>query len=151
MPRARFLNPETVAPPAGYTHVVDAPATRLIFVSGQVPLDADGQLVGEGDFEAQTRQVFENLTRALDAAGASWPDVVKLTYFVRDVSQVSVVRAVRDEYVNTERPPASSLLEVSRLVRDEFLIEVEAIAIPSLYPGRLTRRPLSSVGRAPPW
>jgi len=126
----RFLNPEALAAPAGYTHVVDAPATRIVYVSGQVALDAEGRLVGEGDFEAQTRQVFENLTRALEAAGASWADVVKLTYFVRDVGQVAVIRTVRDKFVDTEHPPASSLVEVSRLVREEFLIEIEAVAIP---------------------
>ena len=130
MDEKRFLSPETLPPPFGYSHVVDAPAGRIIYVSGQVPLDADGQLVGEGDFAAQTRQVFENLTAALASAEASWADVVKLTYFVRDVGQVAVIRAVRDQFVDTEHPPASSLVEVSRLVRDEFLIEVEAVAIP---------------------
>jgi len=126
----RFLNPDSLAAPAGYTHVVDAPAARLVYVSGQVALDTEGNLVGEGDFDAQTRQVFENLTAALASAEASWADVVKLTYFVRDVGQVAVIRAVRDQFVDTEHPPASSLVEVSRLVRDEFLIEVEAVAIP---------------------
>jgi reactive intermediate/imine deaminase len=126
----RFLNPETLAPPAGYTHAVDVQGSRLVFISGQVALDAEGQLVGAGDLDAQTRQVFDNLAAALAAADASWSDVVKLTYFVRDVGQVAVIRAVRDEYVDTERPPASSLVEISRLVRDEFLVEIEAVAIP---------------------
>jgi reactive intermediate/imine deaminase len=129
MAERRFLNPGTLAPPPGYTQVVDAPATRLVYISGQVAVDADGRLVGEGDFEAQTRQVFENLTRALEAADASWADVVKLTYFVRDAGQVAVIRAVRDEYVDTEHPPASTLVEVSRLVHDEWLVEIEAVAI----------------------
>jgi reactive intermediate/imine deaminase len=125
----RFLNPDTLSPPAGYTHVVDVPAARLVYVSGQVALDAEGRLVGEGDFDAQARQVFENVTRALEAAGASWADVVKLTYFVRDVGQVALIRAIRDQYVDTANPPASTLVEISRLVRDEFLIEIEAVAI----------------------
>lgn len=125
----RFLNPETLAAPLGYTHVVDAPATRIAFVSGQVALDAAGNLVGAGDFPAQTRQVFENLTRALESAGARWSDVAKLTYFVRDVGQVAAIRSIRDEFVDTANPPASSLVEVARLVRDEFLIEVEAVAV----------------------
>jgi reactive intermediate/imine deaminase len=125
----RFLAPETLPRPVGYSHVVDAPAGRVIYVSGQVPLDAEGHLVGEGDFEAQTRQVFENLTRALGAADASWNDVVKLTYFLRDVGEIASVRAVRDEYVDTEHPPASTLVEVSGLFRDDVLIEIEAVAI----------------------
>ena len=124
----RFLSPDTLSPPFGYSHVVDAPASRIVFVSGQVPLDAEGRLVGEGDFEAQVRQVFENLTAALEAAGASWADVVKLNYFLRDVSRVTSVRAIRDEYVDTEHPPASTLVEVSRLFRDDVMVEIEAVA-----------------------
>ena len=125
----RFLAPETLSQPFGYSHVVDAPASRVIYISGQVPLDAEGHLVGEGDFEAQTRQVFENLTRALEAVDASWNDVVKLQYFLRDVGEIASVRAIRDEYVDTEHPPASTLVEVSALFRDDVLIEIEAVAI----------------------
>jgi reactive intermediate/imine deaminase len=125
----RYLSPDTLPTPFGYSHVVDAPAGRVVYVSGQVPLDAAGELVGEGDFAAQVRQVFENLTAALAAADATWDDVVKLNYFVRDVSEVAALRAIRDEYVNTERPPASTLVEVSRLFRDDVLVEIEAVAV----------------------
>ena len=109
--------------------MVEASGGRLIYISGQVPLDADGELVGAGDFSAQTRQVFENLTSALAAADASWADVVKLTYFLTDAGQLTTVRAIRDEYVNTEQPPASTLVEISRLAREDFLVEIEAVAI----------------------
>ena len=125
----RFLSPDTLPPPFGYSHVVDAPASRVVYISGQVPLDAAGELVGEGDFAAQVRQVFENLTAALHAADASWDDVVKLNYFVRDIGEVGALRAIRDEHVNTERPPASTLVEVSSLFRDEVLVEIEAVAV----------------------
>ena len=125
----RFLSPDSLPAPFGYSHVVDAPASRIVFVSGQVPLDAAGNLVGEGDFAAQVRQVFENLTAALLAADASWSDVVKLDYFVRDIGEVAALRAIRDEYVNTEQPPASTLVEVSRLFRDDVLVEIEAVAV----------------------
>jgi reactive intermediate/imine deaminase len=125
----RFLDPDTLPRPAGYSHVVDVPAGRLVFISGQVPLDAGGELVGEGDLEAQTRQVFENLGAALSAAGASWSDVVKVGYFLVDVGDLPTVRAVRDEYVDKARPPASTLVEVTRLFRGDVLIEVEAIAV----------------------
>jgi len=131
MPGKRFLSPDTMPPPFGYSHVVDSPATRIVYISGQVPLDSDGQLVGEGDFEAQTRQVFQNLTRALEAADAVWSDVVKLNYFLTDVSQITSVRAIRDEYVDTDRPPASTLVQVSGLFRPEVMIEVEAVAVPA--------------------
>jgi reactive intermediate/imine deaminase len=129
MAEKRFLSPDTLAAPFGHSHVVDSPGGRIVYVSGQVPLDGDGQLVGEGDFEAQARQVFENLTRALEAADASWDDVVKLNYFLRDVGEITSVRAIRDAYVDTERPPASTLVEVSGLFRDDVLIEIEAVAI----------------------
>jgi len=125
----RFLSPSTLPPPYGYSQVVDAPAGRIVYTAGQIPFDSDGQLVGEGDFVAQTRQVFTNLTAALAAADATWSDVVKLNYFVRDVDQAVPMRAIRDEFVDTEHPPASTLVEVSRLFRDDVLIEVEAVAI----------------------
>ena len=129
MSEKRFLTPATLSPPFGYSHAVEAPAGTVVYISGQVPLDAEGQLVGEGDFEAQARQVFENLTRALEAADASWSDVVKLDYFLRDVGQIGAVRAIRDEYVDTANPPASTLVEVSSLFSPEVLVEIQAIAI----------------------
>jgi reactive intermediate/imine deaminase len=128
-PDRRFLSPDTLPQPFGYSHVVDAPAGRIVYISGQVPLNAAGNLVGEGDFAAQVRQVFENLTAALAAADASWSDVVKLDYFVRDIGEVAALRAIRDEYVNTEQPPASTLVEVSRLFRDDVLVEIQAVAV----------------------
>jgi reactive intermediate/imine deaminase len=129
MREKRFLTPATLSPPFGYSHVVEAPAGSIVYISGQVPLDAEGRLVGEGDFAAQTRQVFENLTHALEAAEATWSDVVKLDYFLRDVGQIGAVRAIRDEYVDTANPPASTLVEVSSLFSPEVLVEIQAIAI----------------------
>ena len=79
-------------------------------------------------WEAQTRTAFANVGRALSAAGADWPDVVKLTIFVVDVSQLATIRAVRDEFVNTASPPTSSLVQVAGLFRPDVLIEVEAVA-----------------------
>jgi reactive intermediate/imine deaminase len=129
MNEKRFLTPAALSQPFGYSHVVEVPAGTMVYISGQVPLDAEGQLVGEDDFEAQTRQVFENLTRALEAADASWSDVVKLDYFLRDVGQIAAVRAIRDEYIDTEQPPASTLVEVSSLFRPDVLVEIQAVAI----------------------
>ncbi|TML46880.1 MAG: RidA family protein [Actinobacteria bacterium] len=131
MAEKRFLSPDTLPAPFGYSHVVDSPADRIVYISGQVPLDAEGQLVGEGDFEAQTRQVFENLTRALEAADAAWGDVVKLNYFLTDLTQITSVRAIRDQYVDTERPPASTLVMVSGLFRPDVMVEIEAVALPA--------------------
>ncbi|MGI5338573.1 RidA family protein [Streptomyces sp. CA-181903] len=120
--------PDGVAPARGYSHVVTATG-RLVAVSGQVALDEDGHVVGEGDIRAQTRQVFGNLRRCLKAAGASFDDVVKLTYFVTDVADLPVIREVRDEFVDAGRLPASSAVQVVALFRPDLLIEVEAFAV----------------------
>jgi enamine deaminase RidA (YjgF/YER057c/UK114 family) len=120
--------PEGVAPGNGYTHVVMGTG-RLIALSGQVALDEDGEVVGPGDPAAQARQVFENLRRCLAAAGAGFDDVVKLTYFVTDVAHMPAVRVVRDQYIDVERRPASTAVQVVALIRPELLLEVEAFAI----------------------
>ena len=119
-----------MAPGTGYSHVVAA-SGRVVAVAGQVALDAAGNVVGENDPEAQARQVFQNLGAALAAIGASFDDVIKLTLFLTDVSILPVVRRVRDEHVDTERPPASTAVQVAGLVRPEFLLEVEALAVVS--------------------
>jgi enamine deaminase RidA (YjgF/YER057c/UK114 family) len=95
-----FASPDDLASPPGYSHVVTIPAGRLVWTAGQIAMDSDGTVVGVGDWERQARQVFENLTRALDAAGADWSDVVKLTYFVVDVAGLAAIHAVRDEFVD---------------------------------------------------
>jgi len=112
----------------GYTHVVEATGGRTIHVSGQIALDHTGALVGERDIRAQTRQVFENLKAALAAADATFHDVVKITVFMTDVSDLTAFREIRDLYF-TRNPPASSLVQVARLVRPELMIEIEAVAI----------------------
>jgi enamine deaminase RidA (YjgF/YER057c/UK114 family) len=100
-----------------------------VATAGQVALDETGNLVGADDPEAQTRQVFINLGRALAAADASFADVIKLNYYVTDISMLPAVRAIRDEYVDTTRPPASTAVQVSALAMPGLMIEVEAWAI----------------------
>ncbi|MFF4787551.1 RidA family protein [Streptomyces griseorubiginosus] len=124
----RIPAPEGVAPAAQYSHVVLGRG-RFVAVSGQVALDENGELVGEGDAEAQARQVFENLRRCLAAAGASFDDVVKLTYFVTDLEDMPALRAARAEHIPDDRLPAASAVQVAGLVRPEFLMEVEAFAV----------------------
>ncbi|HEY7635022.1 MAG TPA: RidA family protein [Gemmatimonadales bacterium] len=125
----RFLNPSTLPASRGYTQVVEIPAgSRLVYISGQVPLDKAGNLVGAGDFRRQAEQVFTNLGSALAAVGATFADVVKINFYVRDVSLLADLRAVRDRHVNVKAPPASTLVEVSHLFRDDVLLEVEAVA-----------------------
>lgn len=123
-----FRAPDGLAPGPGYSHAVTGRG-RWVATAGQVALDDADQLVGAGDFEAQARQVFANLSRALAAAGASFADVVKLNYYVTDISQLPVVRAIRDEYVDTARPPASTAVQVSALAMPDLVIEIEAYAI----------------------
>jgi enamine deaminase RidA (YjgF/YER057c/UK114 family) len=98
-------------------------------VSGQVAIGEDGQLVGPGDPAAQARQVFENLRRCLAAAGLSFAEVIKLTYYLTDVAHLPAVRTVRDEFIDTARLPASTAVQVVALARPEFLLEVEAFAL----------------------
>jgi enamine deaminase RidA (YjgF/YER057c/UK114 family) len=126
---ANFVNPEGMHRPTGYTHVVEVTAGRPVYISGQVALDGDGELVGPGDVGAQAGQVFENLRVALGSVGAGFEQVVKLTFYLVDATQMPAVREVRDRYVDTARPPASTAVEVRRLVRDDLLVEVEAVAI----------------------
>src|SRR5262245_26682652 len=121
----RFIN----RAPAGYSHVVEVKGGRTLYIAGQIALDKDGNLVGRGDFRAQVKQVFENLKARLEEGGAAFKDVVKLNYYVTDASDLAAVREVRDSYVNTANPPASTLVVVKRLVQEEYLIEVEAIAV----------------------
>ena len=128
-----FLNPKALIPPgpAGYSHVAKVNRGTIVYLSGQVPCDASGTLVGEGDFEAQVEQIFRNLKVAVEAAGGSMADIVKLNYYlVAEVDQAIVpkLRPIRDRYINVENPPASTFVVVSRLMRPGWLIEIEAIA-----------------------
>ncbi|RDI64096.1 RidA family protein [Nocardia pseudobrasiliensis] len=125
----RLLTPDTLPPTNGYSHVaVVPPHHRLVWTAGQVPMDADGRLVGAGDWETQTRQVFTNVSEALRAGGASWREVFKLTIYVADTSALAIVRTVRDEFIDVRNPPTSSLVAVAGLFRPDVLIEIEAVA-----------------------
>ena len=126
-----FLSPATLPPPVGYSHIAKVNKGTLIYLAGQVSSDASGKLVGEGNFEAQAEQVFKNLKIAVEAAGGAMTDIVKLNvYLVAEVGQDEVpkLRAIRDRYVNKEKPPASTLVVVTRLARPGWLVEIEAVA-----------------------
>ena len=127
-PTIQFLNPPTLPPPPGYSQLAVVSGGALIVIAGQVALDAHGTVVGPGDFALQATQVFRNLIAALEAAGAGPGNLVKLTTFVTDLSHLADFRRVRDQFLDTARPPASTLVQVSQLFRPEFLIEVEALA-----------------------
>jgi enamine deaminase RidA (YjgF/YER057c/UK114 family) len=128
--QTQFLKPEGIAPGTGYSHVVVTSPGKLIFIAGQIARDRQGNLVGKGDLRAQAVQVFENLKAALASAGATFNDVVKINWYIRDFKPESlgVLREVRSMYVNKDAPPASTLIGVASLAQDEYLIEVEAVA-----------------------
>jgi enamine deaminase RidA (YjgF/YER057c/UK114 family) len=121
----RFIN----RAPAGYSHVVEVKGGRTLYIAGQIALDKDGNLVGRGDFGAQVKQVFENLKARLEEGGATFKDVVKLNYYLTDASDLQALRDTRNSYINTENPPASTLVVVKQLVREEYLVEIEAVAV----------------------
>ena len=133
----QFINPDGLSKPPGYTHVVVAKPGKIIYLAGQVANDTTGKVVSS-DFRAQAEQVFANLKTALAAAGATFDDVVKLNYYVRDYSQEkrAAIREARDKYVNKEHPPASTLIGVAALASDDYLLEVEAVAV---LPDKVTR------------
>jgi reactive intermediate/imine deaminase len=122
------VNPDGLPPTNGYSHAVSFTGTMVV-VSGQVPLDAEGRVVGADDPRAQTRQVFLNLRGALAAAGSDLAHVVKLTVFLTNMGDLADFRAVRDEFIDPRRPPASSLVQVSGLVHPAFRVEIEALAV----------------------
>ena len=129
MPKHKFVNPDTIAKPVGYTHVVEPTLPgRIVFISGQLGLDAENKIVS-GDFRAQAEQTFVNLKNALAAVGADFSHVVKLNNYFTDISHIGVFREVRDRFVDTAAPPASTAVAISALARPGALIEVEAIAV----------------------
>jgi 2-iminobutanoate/2-iminopropanoate deaminase len=127
----KFINPASVSTPKGYSHaaIVDLGTAKMVIISGQVALDNKGNLVGKDDFGKQVDQIFQNIKSIVEAAGGKMDNVVKLGFYVLDVKQVQSLRAVRDKYINTKNPPASTLVQVSKLFRDDILVEIEATAV----------------------
>ncbi len=127
----QFFNPPALNPTNGFSHVVTATGGKTIYVSGQVSVNEKAEVVGKGDLRAQVEHVFANLNIALASAGATFHDVVKITYFVVDLKPEHVphIREVRRKYLNMEAPPASSLIGVAALVVPEWLIEIELVAV----------------------
>jgi enamine deaminase RidA (YjgF/YER057c/UK114 family) len=129
----RFSNPKTLAPPPGYSYVVETSGKRMrtVYFAGQLGLDLNNRLVGAaGDFRAQCVQAFGNMALALKAAGAGWGDVVKINNYCVDIEKtIGIFREVRDQYLNTKAPPASTTVGVPALARPGALFEIEAIVV----------------------
>ena len=129
MSNMRFMNPEAIAKPGGYSHVVEVTGPgRIVYIAGQLGVKPDGKLAG--DFRAQAVQAFENLKAALAAVGATFNDVVKVNNYLVDIpANIAIYREVRDKYANMSQPPASTTIGVPALARDGALFEVEAIVM----------------------
>jgi len=129
--KIEFLNPPALSPTFGWTHVVSATGGKTIYISGQVSVDEKGEVIGKGDMKRQTEQAFENIRLGLEAAGATFQDVVKTNLYVVGLrpEHVPIIREVRSRYVWAEHPPSSTLVGVSALVGPDWLIEIEAVAV----------------------
>jgi len=129
--QAILKNPPTVSKPTGYSHAaeIDLGKIKMLIISGQVALDVEGKVVGENNFEQQTEQVFKNIKAIVENSGGTMNDLIKITIYVKDVSNIVKFREIRNKYINVSNPPASTLVEITNLARDEFLVEVEATAV----------------------
>jgi enamine deaminase RidA (YjgF/YER057c/UK114 family) len=130
-PAITRINPPELGTPPGYSQVVEVAAGRMIFIAGQTALDSDGNLVGRNDFAAQAAQVFRNLAIALEAGRCTAANLVKLTVFLTDMSNLGPYREARNRFFASVTPPAApavTLVEVSKLYGADFMIEIEAIA-----------------------
>jgi enamine deaminase RidA (YjgF/YER057c/UK114 family) len=128
MPEVTYMNPGGIADPSpsGFTAVVKAGST--VYIAGMVAQDENGNVVGEGDAEAQTRQIWHNIGVAVQAAGGSLSDIVKTTTYVTGIEHGAAVRRVRGELFS-ENPPTSTLLVVSELANPAYVVEIESIAV----------------------
>lgn len=126
-----FINPEGLAEPAGWTHVVTADRGKLAFIAGMVAVDREGNVVGKDDLSLQARKTFENLKIALEAVGATPKDMVQMRYYLKDYKPefLPIIRKARMEVLSLEKSPASALIGVPALFLEDLLIEVEAVAV----------------------
>ena len=129
----QFINPAEMPKSPGYSQAVSVSNSgRTVYLSGQVAFNSKGEMIGKGDLRAQTEQVFENIKTVLAASGATFANVVKLSFYVKNYKPelVATIREVRNRYLSADRPPpASTLVGVQSLFQDEVLIEVEAVAV----------------------
>jgi len=144
--KPRFINPKTLAPPPGYTAVVETGGPgRTIYVAGQLGLDLENRLVGApGDFRAQCEKAFDNVAAALAAVGGKMSDVVKINNYLTDMTHIGIFREVRDAKLNMQAPPASTTVAIAQLARPGALFEIEAVAV---LPPAKPRARTSSAGR----
>jgi enamine deaminase RidA (YjgF/YER057c/UK114 family) len=139
--QTRFINPDALSKPPGYTHVVEATApARIVYIAGQLGVGRDGKVVS--DFRQQVVQTFENLKAALGAVGGEFRHVVKFNNYLLDVAQLPIFREVRDSYLPESNRPASTTIAISGLARPGAMIEIEAVAVlPAAARSRAASKP----------
>lgn len=131
MPKQQVKSAKLAEPSGHYSQAIAIEAKgRLVFVSGMTARRADGSLAGVGDIEEQTRQVCENIRAALEGAGATMDDVVRLDVYLRNIGDRERFNKVRRQFFRSP-PPASTMVEVSKLVSPDYLVEISAIAVVS--------------------
>ena len=128
MTKMAILGKGMQKPAAPYSLAVEAQGRRTLHISGQVPVDPQGNLVGKGDARAQTVQVFENIKALVEAAGGTLENIVKLGIFVTDIRFRDTITEVRRHYLK-EPFPAATMVEISKLASPDWLVEIEAVAV----------------------
>jgi enamine deaminase RidA (YjgF/YER057c/UK114 family) len=127
MPKQEIVSPRLATPNGHFAHATTA-SGRLVFISGMTARNAEGGITGVGDVAAQTHQVCQNLQAAVEAAGGTLDDIARVDVYVRDIGDFDAIHAVRRQYF-TGVAPASTMVEVSGFVKEEYLIEINAIAV----------------------
>jgi 2-iminobutanoate/2-iminopropanoate deaminase len=127
----KFVNPPSVSSPKGFSQAVqiDLGNCKMLMISGQVAFDQQGNLIGKANFSEQATQVFNNIKSIIEAQGGKMNNLVRISIYLTDISQLAAFREVRDQFINIKCPPASTLVQVNRLFRDDVLLEVDATAI----------------------
>ena len=139
----KFRNPTSVSMTKGYSHSVeiDLGNCKMVIISGQIALDNKGNLIGKDNLAEQTEQVFTNIKNIVAESGGTMDDVIKIGIYMVDITQVQTMRDVRNKFFNQQKPPTSTLVQVSKLVRDDLLIEIEAtVIIPKKSKKKTTNR-----------
>lgn len=124
----QVVNPSSMSSPTGYSYAVKKGGAP-VFIAGQVALDGQGRLVGEGDVAAQVEQVYQNLRTVVEACGGTMDDIVKLTVYTTDLSYRPAIAAARQRHFNDGAYPASTFVVISSLAQPQFLVEIEAVAM----------------------
>lgn len=127
--KIKYSNPSTMPQSHGYSQVIEYEGGgKMVFISGQVAADTIGNIIGKGSLEEQVHQTFKNIKNGLYAAGGRMEHIVKLNNYLKDITQIGVLRSVRDIYVNTQQPPVSTTIQTA-FDDENLLVEIDAIAI----------------------